>query len=296
MVSKRILGVIGGSGVYANEDLENPERIEIVTPWGAPSDALVKGKLNGVDVVFLARHGAGHRLTPSAVNYRANIDAMKRVGVTDILSVSACGSFREELAPGEFVIIDQFIDRTTQREKSFFGPGFVAHVSMAQPICTVLADALQQACISEDVSAHRGGTYLCIDGPQFSSLAESNLYRQWGADVIGMTNMPEAKLAREAELPYATLAMVTDYDCWHEEEDSVEVANILEIMAGNTAKARRVVSAVTRTLGSEREHGPQGIETCLDFGVITAPDARAPDYVAKLDAIAGRYIKAHSGS
>ena len=290
MKHQRILGVIGGSGVYANEDLENPERIEVETPWGSPSDALVRGKLNGVDVVFLARHGAGHRLTPSAVNYRANIDAMKRLGVTDILSVSACGSFREALAPGEFVIVDQFIDRTTQREKSFFGPGFVAHVSMAHPICDTLAQALQEACESEKISVHRGGTYLCIDGPQFSTLAESHLYRQWGADVIGMTNMPEAKLAREAEIPYATLAMVTDYDCWHEEEGAVEVANILEIMAGNTRKARRVVNAVTTILGAERENGAQGIETCLDFGVITAPDARDAAVTAKLDAIIGRYL------
>ncbi|MEL7489602.1 MAG: S-methyl-5'-thioadenosine phosphorylase [Pseudomonadota bacterium] len=290
MAQTRVLGVIGGSGVYAADDLESPERIDVETPWGAPSDALVRGKLNGVGMIFLARHGAGHRLTPSAVNYRANIDAMKRLGATDILSISACGSFREALAPGDFVIVDQFIDRTTQREKSFFGPGFVAHVSMAHPVCDVLAGALHEACKAEEIAAHKGGAYLCIDGPQFSSLAESNLYRQWGADVIGMTNMPEAKLAREAELPYATLAMVTDYDCWHEEEGAVEVANILEIMAGNTRKARRALNAVTKILGPTRENGPQGIETCLDFGVITAPAARDPAFVAKLDAVAGRYL------
>lgn len=290
MAQARVLGVIGGSGVYAIDDLENVERLKIETPWGDPSDELVKGVMNGVTVVFLARHGAGHRLTPAAVNYRANIDALKRAGVTDIISVSACGSFREELPPGKFVIVDQFIDRTTTREKSFFGPGFVAHVSMAQPVCGALGDALASACGDENVSSHRGGTYLCIDGPQFSSLAESNLYRQWNADVIGMTNMPEAKLAREAELPYATLAMVTDYDCWRAEEEAVEVSNVLEVMADNTQKARRVIKAVTKILSPHRENGPQGIETCLDFAVITAPEARDVALVQKLDAVAGRYF------
>ena len=288
--TKRILGVIGGSGVYAIDDLANAERLEIDTPWGEPSDALVRGEMDGVEVVFLARHGAGHRLTPGAVNYRANIDAMKRAGATDILSISACGSFREELPPGHFLIVDQFIDRTTNREKSFFGPGFVAHVSMAEPVCSVIGDALEKACADEDIAATRGGTYLCIDGPQFSSRAESHLYRSWGVDVIGMTNMPEAKLAREAELPYATLAMVTDYDCWREAEDAVEVGNILEVMAGNTAKARLVVKRVASVLGPSRENGGQGIEKCLDYAVITAPDARNPDIIAKLDAVAGRFL------
>jgi len=291
MTAKRILGVIGGSGLYAIGDLDNAERVEIETPWGAPSDALVRGELGTVEVIFLARHGAGHRLTPGAVNYRANIDAMKRAGATDILSISACGSFRDDLPPGRFVIVDQFIDRTTNREKSFFGPGFVAHVSMAEPVCATLGDALEQACADEDIAVTRGGTYLAMEGPQFSSRAESYLYRQWGADVIGMTNMPEAKLAREAELPYATLAMVTDYDCWREEEVAVEVTNILEVMADNTAKARRVVKRVASVLGPTRDNGVQGIETCLDFGVITAPEARDPKTVATLDAVAGRYLR-----
>ena len=289
-MTKRVLGVLGGSGVYAIDALEQVEKLTIETPWGTPSDDLVKGKMDGVEVVFLARHGAGHRLTPTAVNYRANIDAMKRAGVTDIVSVSACGSFRDALPPGHFVIIDQFIDRTVNREKSFFGPGFVAHVSMAEPVCMMLAGALEKACRDEHVSATRGGTYLAMEGPQFSTKAESHLYRSWGCDVIGMTNMPEAKLAREAELPYATLAMVTDFDCWHEEEDDVEVGNILEIMASNTEKARRVIRAVVGILGPTRENGPQGIETCLDFGVITAPEARDAGLTAKLDAVAGRFL------
>lgn len=288
MVSERVLGVIGGSGVYAIDDLEAVEHLEIDTPWGKPSDALVKGNLDGVTVVFLARHGKGHRLTPSAVNYRANIDALKRVGVTDVLSVSACGSFREELPPGHFVVIDQFIDRTTNREKTFFGEGFVAHVSMAEPVCSVLADALSQACVNEQIPATRGGTYLAMEGPQFSSKAESHLYRSWGCDVIGMTNLPEAKLAREAELPYATLCMVTDFDCWRETEEAVEVTNILEVMASNTAKARKVIKQAASILGQTRENGVQGIETCLDYAVITAPEARDPALVAKLDAVAGR--------
>ena len=290
MATKRVLGVIGGSGVYSIDDLKDTASLEIETPWGSPSDTLVKGLLNDVEIVFLSRHGAGHRLPPGAVNYRANIDALKRSGVTDLISVSACGSFRDELVPGDFVIVDQFIDRTTARSKSFFGPGFVAHVSMAQPICNSLADALEKSCTVEKVKAHRGGTYLCIDGPQFSSLAESNLYRQWGADVIGMTNMPEAKLAREAELPYATLAMVTDYDCWRSQSEAVEVANVLETMAQNTEKASRVIGSLTKVLGPKRTIGGQGIETCLDFSVITAPPARDPSMIAKLDAIAGRFL------
>ncbi|MEL7488395.1 MAG: S-methyl-5'-thioadenosine phosphorylase [Pseudomonadota bacterium] len=294
MTNKRVLGFIGGSGVYDIESLEDARKEMVETPWGAPSDDLVTGRIDGVDVVFLARHGAGHRLTPSAVNYRANIDAMKRIGVTDVISISACGSFREDLPPGKFAIVDQFIDRTTDREKSFFGPGFVAHVSMAEPVCAALGDALEKACAATDVSAARGGTYLCIDGPQFSSLAESNLYRSWGADVIGMTNMPEAKLAREAELPYATLAMVTDYDCWHADEGAVEVANVLEVMAENSRKAHRVVGAVAAILGPERQNCAQGIETCLDFGVITAPEARDPEMVKRLDVVAGRFLAAHS--
>lgn len=289
--AKRVLGIIGGSGIYQMAALEGVERVAVDTPWGAPSDELVRGRLHGVDIVFLARHGVGHRLSPSEINYRANIDALKRVGVTDVISLSACGSFREELSPGTFVLVDQFIDRTTQRVKSFFGTGFVAHVSMAHPVCSSLGDSLEAACAALKIKHARGGTYIAIDGPQFSSLAESNLYRSWGCDVIGMTNMPEAKLAREAELPYASVAMVTDYDCWHEDEDPVEVSLILETLNKNTENAARLVSEVTKQLGSARVPSPQGIETCLDFAVITASGARDPELAKKLDAVAGRILK-----
>ncbi len=288
---KRVLGFFGGSGVYSMDALESPERLEIETPWGKPSDALVKGKLGGVDVVFLARHGAGHKLPPSQVNYRANVDAIKRAGVTDLISVSACGSFREELSPGTFVIVDQFIDRTSAREKSFFGPGFVAHVSMADPVCPALADALDDSCKAIDVPHNKGGTYICIDGPQFSSRAESNLYRSWGCDVIGMTNMPEAKLAREAELPYASVAMVTDYDCWRVEDGPVEVGRILETLKQNTVNAARLIAHLTARLGPTRTASPLGIETALDMAVITPPEARDPEMMKKLDAVAGRFLK-----
>jgi len=288
--AKRVLGVIGGSGVYNIAAFESVEHISMDTPWGAPSDKLVCGNLHGVDVVFLARHGRGHALPPGDINYRANIDVLKRIGVTDVLSLSACGSFREALSPGTFVIVDQFIDRTSAREKSFFGPGFVAHISMAWPVCPALGDALEASCVSLDIDCMRGGTYLAIDGPQFSSLAESNLYRSWGCDVIGMTNMPEAKLAREAELPYASVAMVTDYDCWRENEGAVEVGLILETLKKNTANAARLVEDVAARLGPTREPSPLGIETVLDKAVITAPDARDPEMMAKLDAIAGRFL------
>ncbi len=289
--AKRVLGVIGGSGVYNIAAFESVERVSMETPWGEPSDKLVCGTLHGVDVVFLARHGQGHILAPGDINYRANIDALKRAGVTDVLSLSACGSFREELSPGTFVIVDQFIDRTSVREKSYFGPGFVAHGSMAKPVCSALGDALEASCDTLDIGHRRGGTYLAIDGPQFSSLAESNLYRSWGCDVIGMTNMPEAKLAREAELPYASVAMVTDYDCWCEEEGAVEVGLILETLKKNTANAARLVEDVTARLGPTRENSPLGIETVLDQAVITAPDARDPGMMAKLDAVAGRFCR-----
>lgn len=288
---KRVIGFIGGSGVYSMDALEGAERLDIDTPWGAPSDTLVKGKLAGVEVVFLARHGAGHRLPPSAVNYRANIDAMKRAGATDIISVSACGSFREALSPGTFVIVDQFIDRTTKRESSFFGPGFVAHVSMADPVCPALADALEASCKALEIRHQRGGTYVCMEGPQFSSRAESHLYRGWGCDVIGMTNMPEAKLAREAELPYATVAMVTDYDCWKESEGPVEVGLILETLKQNTANAARLIADLAPRLGATRTPSPLGIEVALDMAVITAPSARDPAMMKKLDAVAGRFLK-----
>ncbi len=287
---KRVVGFIGGSGVYRADALQNAERIEIKTPWGDPSDALMRGRINGADVVFLARHGAGHRLPPGAVNYRANIDAMKRAGVTDLISLSACGSFKEELPPGSFVIADQFIDRTSGRDSTFFGPGFVAHVSMAHPVCPALATAAAESCAALEIPHAMGGTYLAINGPHFSSLAESKLYRSWGCDVIGMTNMPEAKLAREAELPYATVAMVTDFDCWHEKEGPVEVSKILAVMAENTKNAARLIDDLTGRLGATRTPSPLGIETTLDMAVITAPDARDPDLVGKLDTVAGRFL------
>lgn len=290
-MSKWVLGVIGGSGLYEIDGLENTQEIRVETPWGDPSDTLIKGRLGQVELVFLPRHGKGHRLTPSTVPYRANIDALKRLGCTDVLSVSACGSLQEQYAPGDFVMVDQFIDRTFAREKTFFGPGMVAHVSVADPVCSRLSALAGDAAERSGATVHRGGTYLTMEGPQFSTRAESHLYRQWGCDVIGMTNMPEAKLAREAELPYATLAMVTDYDCWREDEAAVEVTNVLQIMQANTARAKQAIKVLAETLvQTERTPSPQGIETCLDFAMITAPEARDPAMLEKLDAIAGRVL------
>ena len=288
-MSNWVLGVIGGSGLYEIEGLEDAEEIRIETPWGDPSDALVKGRIGDVGMVFLPRHGRGHRLTPTTVPYRANIDALKRLGCTDVLSISACGSLQEQYAPGDFVMADQFIDRTFAREKTFFGPGMVAHVSVADPVCSRLSQLAGDAAEKVGAKVHRGGTYMTMEGPQFSTRAESHLYRQWGCDVIGMTNMPEAKLAREAELPYATIAMVTDYDCWRADEAAVEVTNVLEIMQANTAKAKQAIKALADALnGMARTPSPQGIETCLDYAMITAPEVRDPDMIAKLDAVAGR--------
>jgi 5'-methylthioadenosine phosphorylase len=288
-MTKTVLGIIGGSGVYDIAGLENARWQRVASPWGEPSDALLFGTFKGIDLVFLPRHGRGHIQTPTSINYRANIDALKRAGVTDVISMSACGSFKEELAPGTFVIVDQFIDRTHNREKSFFGPGFVAHVSMAHPTChklsAVLAHAAQEALIPHSV----GGTYLAMEGPQFSSLAESNLYRSWGCSVIGMTAMPEAKLAREAELPYALVAMVTDYDCWHEDHGHVTVDQVIKVLTGNAEKARRLVMAVAPKLGPERLPSPD-IDNVLDTAIITAPDTRDPALFAKLDAVAGRVL------
>ncbi|MEM8988162.1 MAG: S-methyl-5'-thioadenosine phosphorylase [Pseudomonadota bacterium] len=290
-MTETVLAIIGGSGLYAIDGLTDVSRETVETPWGTPSGDFVTGRLGGVRVIFLARHGEGHKVSPSHINYRANIDALKRLGATDVLSLSACGSFREELSPGTFVIVDQFIDRTFAREKSFFGEGLVAHASMAEPVCPKLGDALEEACKKLSIPHKRGGTYLAMEGPQFSTLAESKLYREvWGCDVIGMTNMPEAKLAREAELPYATVAMVTDYDCWHSEHDNVEVTNVLEVLKSNAAKAGDLVKAAAPMLGPEREASPLGIETCLDFALITPPEARDPALVAKLDAVAGRVL------
>lgn len=290
-MSDWVIGVIGGSGLYAIDGLENAREERIETPWGEPSDALVRGQVGNVEMVFLPRHGRGHRLSPTTVPYRANIDALKRAGCTDILSISACGSLREALAPGDFVMVDQFIDRTFAREKSFFGPGMVAHVSMAEPICGRLSQMAGKAAETTGANVHWGGTYLTMEGPQFSSRAESHMYRQWGCDVIGMTNMPEAKLAREAELPYATIAMVTDYDCWRDDEDAVTVTNVLEIMHQNSERAKQAIASLVQGLqDTPRTPSPQGIETCLDHALITAPEARDPAVLARLEAIAGRVL------
>ena len=289
-MTNTVLGIIGGSGVYDIDGLENAHWERVTSPWGKPSDELLFGKLAGVDMVFLPRHGRGHIHSPTSINYRANIDALKRAGVTDVISVSACGSFRNELAPGTFVMVDQFIDRTHAREKSFFGPGFVAHVSMAHPIDAKLSDALYAAAQEEGIACARGGTYLAMEGPQFSTLAESNLYRSWGCSVIGMTAMPEAKLAREAELPYGLVAMVTDFDCWHPDHDHVTVDQVIRVLTANADKARALVKRVAPKLGPERKPSP-GIDTVLDTAFITAPDKRDPDLFKKLDAVAGRVLK-----
>jgi 5'-methylthioadenosine phosphorylase len=288
-MSEWTLGIIGGSGVYAVDALEDAQQIEIATPWGKPSDALTIGTIEGVRCVFLPRHGRGHVLAPTDVNARANIDALKRAGCTDILSIAAVGSLREDLAPGRFVIADQFIDRTFAREKSFFGAGLVAHVSMARPVCERLSAFVAAAAEAAGAEVTSGGTYLAMEGPQFSSRAESELYRAWGCDVIGMTAMPEAKLAREAELPYAIACMVTDYDCWRDNSEPVEVSAILELLRSNAATARRMIVELVRALPQERTASP--IDRALDGAIITALDARDPAMLAKLDAIAGRVLR-----
>ncbi len=285
-----VIGIIGGSGLYDIDGLENKTWHKITTPWGDPSDELLAGELGGVRCVFLPRHGRGHPLPPSALNYRANIDALKRMGCTDILSMSAVGSLREELPPGHFVIVDQFIDRSFAREKSFFGPGCVAHVSVAHPVCPRLGDALESASHTLGLPVTRGGTYLVMEGPQFSTKAESELYRSWGCSVIGMTNMPEAKLAREAELCYATVAMVTDYDCWHPDHDAVTVEQVVKFLLGNADKARALVREVVPIIGAPRGPCPAGCDRALDHALITAPDHRDPAVLAKLDAVAGRVL------
>ena len=290
-MAKTVLGIIGGSGVYDISGLENSRWMRVESPWGEVSDELLFGTLLGVDMVFLPRHGRGHVHSPSSINYRANIDALKRAGCTDIISVSACGSFREELPPGHFVLADQFIDRTHAREKSFFGRGFVAHVSMAHPVCPRLVKALAEAAAEEGIACKAGGTYLAMEGPQFSTLAESNLYRSWKCDVIGMTAMPEAKLAREAELPYAIVAMVTDYDCWHPSHDHVTVEQVIRVLFANADKARALLKRLVPKLGPNRTPSPLGIEHTLDAALITAPDKRDPELFKKLDAVAGRVLK-----
>jgi 5'-methylthioadenosine phosphorylase len=286
-----MLGVIGGSGVYDLPELESARWQAVDTPWGPPSDALRVGEIDGLAVAFLPRHGRGHRYSPSDIPYRANIDALKRLGVTDVVSLSACGSFREALEPGRFVLVDQFIDRTFARPKSFFGAGCVAHVSAAHPVSPGLQRRVAAALEAEAIPHAVGGTYLVMEGPQFSTLAESKLYREvWGCDVIGMTNMPEAKLAREAELKYCTVAMVTDYDSWHPEHGEVDVASIVKVMTGNAEKARRLILRLARGMPRESEPCPAGSDRALDHAIITAPEARDPALLAKLDAVAGRVL------
>ena len=286
-----VLGIIGGSGLYDLPGLSNAHWERIDTPWGMPSDRVLFADIDGLPIRFLPRHGRGHRNPPSAINYRANIDAMKRAGVTDLVSVSACGSLKEDYAPGHFVLVDQFIDRTFAREKSFFGPGLVAHVSVADPVSPLLVDAIEAAAKAEVVEYTRGGTYLVMEGPQFSTRAESLLYRSWNCDVIGMTNMPEAKLAREAELCYATVAMVTDYDCWHDDHAAVDVASVIAVMKSNTEKAQRLVLRLARDFPREHPKCPIGSDAALDVAIITAPEARDAEMVRKLDAVAGRVLK-----
>jgi 5'-methylthioadenosine phosphorylase len=289
-MTKSVLGIIGGSGIYDLPGMEGVREERIESPWGDPSAPLRVGEIAGLPIVFLSRHDKGHRLSPSDINYRANIDVLKRAGVTDLISLSACGSFKEDLAPGTFVLIDQFVDRTYKRESSFFGKGLVAHVSMAHPVSPRLRLRLASAADAEGIAVVRGGTYVCMEGPQFSTLAESLTYKTQGYSVIGMTNMPEAKLAREAELCYATVAMVTDYDCWHPDHDAVTVQDVIRVLTGNAEKAKRLVARLARDFPREHEACPIGSDRALDTALITAPEARDPELVKKLDAVAGRVL------
>jgi 5'-methylthioadenosine phosphorylase len=289
-MTKAVLGIIGGSGVYDLPGLEKTQRKTIDSPWGEPSAPLLMGEIAGLPIVFLSRHDKGHRLSPSDINYRANIDVLKRAGVTDLLSLSACGSFKEELPPGTFVLVDQFVDRTHKRESSFFGKGCVAHVSMAHPVSPRLRIHLAAAAMAEGINVVRYGTYVCIEGPQFSTLAESLTYKNLGYSVIGMTNMPEAKLAREAELSYATVAMVTDFDCWHPDHDAVTVQDIVKVLVANAEKATQLAARLARDFPREHEPCPIGSDRALDNALITAPDARDPELLRKLDAVAGRIL------
>lgn len=286
-----VIGLIGGSGLYDIDGLEERAWRRVDSPWGEPSDELLFGRLNGVRCVFLPRHGRGHRMPPSALNYRANIDVLKRAGVTEILSLSAVGSLNGDLPPGTFVIVDQFIDRTFARQKSFFETGCVAHVSVAHPTCPRLGDAAEQAARDIGLKHRRGGTYLVMEGPQFSTKAESELYRAWGCDVIGMTNMPEAKLAREAELCYATIAMVTDFDCWHPDHDAVSVEAVVKVMYENADRAKALVKAVVPMLGAPRGPCPAGCDRALEYAIVTPPEKRDPALMARLDAVAGRVLR-----
>ncbi len=285
------IGIIGGSGVYDIEGLTNKRWMKVESSFGEPSDELLFGELDGVKLAFLPRHGRGHKIPPSEINFRANIDVLKRAGVTDVISVSAVGSLREELTPGTFVIVDQFIDRTFARNKSFFGSGMVAHVSMAHPVCKRLGTHIEHAAQEAGISAVRGGTYLVMEGAQFSTLAESNVYRSWGCDVIGMTNMPEAKLAREAELCYATVAMVTDYDCWHPDHDHVTVDQIIKVLLANADRAKTLVRHAVPRIGEDAEACACGCRSALQYALITAPEARDAEMTRKLQAVAGRMLK-----
>lgn len=289
-MTRAMLGIIGGSGIYDLPGLENARETRLASPWGEPSGALRIGDIAGLPVAFLPRHDTGHRLSPSDINYRANVDVLKRAGVTDLVSLSACGSFREELPPGTFVLVDQFVDRTHARATSFFGSGCVAHVSMAHPVSPRLRIHLANAAEAEGIAVARGGTYVCIEGPQFSTLAESLTYKKLGYDVIGMTNMPEAKLAREAELCYATVAMVTDFDCWHPDHDAVTVQDIIRVLTANAEKAKRLVARLAREFPRAHEPCPIGSDRALDTALITAPEARDPELLKKLDAVAGRVL------
>ncbi|HJU18188.1 MAG TPA: S-methyl-5'-thioadenosine phosphorylase [Stellaceae bacterium] len=290
-----VIGIIGGSGLYQIEGLDEIEWRRVDSPFGRVSDELCFGRLGGQRVIFLPRHGRGHVIPPSEIDFRANIDALKRCGVTDILSLSAVGSLRADLVPGDFVIVDQFVDRTFARSKSFFGTGCVAHVSMARPVCGRLGDTLMAAGGAAAMMLKRAGTYLVIEGPQFSTFAESELYRSWECDVIGMTNMPEAKLAREAEICYATVAMVTDYDCWHSEHDAVTVDQIIAVLQANAERAKALVRHVVPLLANHQGPCREGCQSALDHALITAPERRDPALLARLDAVAGRVLRARAG-
>jgi 5'-methylthioadenosine phosphorylase len=290
-MAKSVLGIIGGSGIYDLPGLGDVREQRIASPWGEPSGPLRIGEIAGLPVVFLSRHSQGHRLSPSDINYRANIDVLKRAGVTDLVSLSACGSFKEELPPGSFVLVDQFVDRTYKRESSFFGKGMVAHVSMAHPVSPLLRAHLRAAAIAEGITPHWGGTYVCIEGPQFSTYAESMTYKKLDYSVIGMTNMPEAKLAREAEICYASVAMVTDFDCWHPDHDAVTVQEIIKVLVANADRAKVLVARLARDFPREHEACPIGSDRALDTALITAPEARDPELIKKLDAVAARVLR-----
>ena len=289
-MAKAVLGVIGGSGVYDLPGLEQRQSKVIASPWGDPSGPLLTGEIDGLPIVFLSRHDKGHRYSPSDINYRANIDVLKRAGVTDLVSLSACGSFKENLSPGTFVLVDQFVDRTHKRESSFFGKGCVAHVSMAHPVSPRLRIHIAEAAMAQGIAIVRDGTYVCIEGPQFSTLAESLTYKNLGYAVIGMTNMPEAKLAREAEICYATIAMVTDFDCWHPDHDAVTVQDIIKVLIANAEKGTQLIARLAREFPREHEPCPMGSDRALDNALITTPDARDPELLKKLDAVAGRVL------